>query len=230
MKTMEDYLITFGEELGKESYSIVKAGVNTFFKAKGELASYTLDSYINARLDIRMEDFAYEQNKLTDDERKIFYDNINYTQLNYLFELLNKARTSTFDIHAKILSKFYGHLLKQGDLSYFESNILSNITMLNEEDICIIFKELGEVFTSSVYQVEMKLSVEQSYETKRTFSTMNSASYYAFKKAIQIGIVRESNDIPGDLKNGKRLSENYYINEYTEEFYLILKDILHNKC
>lgn len=34
---ISDYIVDFAEELSKEGYSIVKAGVNTFFKAKGEL-------------------------------------------------------------------------------------------------------------------------------------------------------------------------------------------------
>ncbi|NVJ54667.1 MAG: hypothetical protein HWD90_13340 [Campylobacteraceae bacterium] len=52
---IENYLISFGEELGKEGY---KAGVNTFCKAKGEMAAYTIDNYMNARFEIRLEDFA----------------------------------------------------------------------------------------------------------------------------------------------------------------------------
>ena len=134
---IEKYLITFGDELGKESYSIVKAGVNTLFKAKGELAAYTIDNYMNTRFNIRIEDFAYEQDKLSENQKKNFYDNITYKQLNYLFELLDKARTSTYDLHSKILSKLYLNLLKNGDLNYIECTLISNIHSLVEFDFLI---------------------------------------------------------------------------------------------
>jgi len=139
---IDDYLIAFGEELGKEGYSIVKAGLNTFYKAKGEIAAYTIDTYMNIRFEIRLEDFTYEQERLSKEQKESFYENINARQLNFLFELLEKARTSTYDLHAKILARLYSNLILNGNLDYHESTFLANISILNDEDIYTIYNFL----------------------------------------------------------------------------------------
>ena len=127
MKQIENFLIAFGEEFGKELYCITSATVNTLIKVNGDIAAYTIDRYKNARFNVRLEDFTFEENQLSSEAKKNFYENITYKQLNYLFELFDKARNSTYDLHAKILSKIYSNLLKKGALSYQESALLSNL-------------------------------------------------------------------------------------------------------
>ncbi len=61
---MNDYIIKFGEEIGKQNYSIVKAGVYWLYKAKGEIFSQAVNTYLNTRFEIRLEDFVYEQEKI----------------------------------------------------------------------------------------------------------------------------------------------------------------------
>ncbi len=77
--SISDYLLDFTEELSKEGYSIIKAGTNTFFKAKGDLAFYAIDSYIKTRFEIRLNDFAYEQDNLSNEEKENFY-NLEYAE------------------------------------------------------------------------------------------------------------------------------------------------------
>lgn len=221
-RKIEDYLIEFGEDISKEGYSIVNAGVKTFFKAKGELAKYTIESYKDSRFEIRLEDFAYEQEKIDDKTKENFYKNINAKQLNYLFELLEKARTTTYDIHAKILSKIYGNFIRKGTLSYFESNLLSSLDTLNDYDIeyiayqFLLIDDKKRFFDESLYTERDLRDIESIIEVNRekykkeklkngkldyiTFFIFEYSQYYTFQKCLQIGIFEESEEIPTDNK------------------------------
>lgn len=145
MSNITEYLEDFAKELGKEGYSIIKAGVKTFYKSIGELAAYTIDNYMNTRFEIRLEDFAFEQDNLRKDQKEYFYKNIDAKQLNFLFELLDKARISAYDLHAKILSKIFANLIKNGELNYYESALLANISSLNEVDFIALHKALKKI-------------------------------------------------------------------------------------
>ena len=150
MSNITEYLEDFAKELGKEGYSIIKAGVKTFYKSIGELAAYTIDNYMNTRFEIRLEDFAFEQDNLRKDQKEYFYKNIDAKQLNFLFELLDKARISAYDLHAKILSKIFANLIKNGELNYYESALLANISSLNEVDFIALHKALKKNIEISI--------------------------------------------------------------------------------
>ncbi len=209
---ISDYIVDFAEELSKEGYSIVKAGVNTFFKAKGELVSYAIDSYIKIRFEIRLEDFAHEQEKLTKEEKENFYNSIDNKKLNYLFELLNKARIIAFDLHAKILSKLYANLLKNGELKYFEKVLLSNIETLNDEDF-LIYKKAIKLFIDDE---------EKEYYTSQNYEEI--ASLYKFQN---LGII----SLDGNLHafgNSDKHSITLRLNDYSKELYSILEEVTYN--
>jgi len=213
MKEIESYLTTFAEELGKESYSIVNAGVNTLIKTKGEIASYTIDCYMNSRFNIRLEDFTYEQEQLSSGQKKIFYESVDRKQLNYLFELLDKTRVSTYDLHAKILAKLYTKLILNKKLSYFESNLLSHIDILNEDDITSFYSFLLPIeFIHKEERVPFKID---SFEKESTF-----------RKCIQLGLLKAVEAGSLDFQNAPILSDKtVHLTDFSFDFFKILKEI-----
>jgi hypothetical protein len=182
---MKDYLTMFVEEASKEGHSIVKAGVDILFKANGELAALTVDNYKNNRFNIRLEDFAYEQEQLSDEVKENFYKNITSEQLNYLFELLDKARTSTYDLHAKILAKLYANLLLNGNLNYYESSLLANINFLNDKDLIKVHSELN--------------GKDLDENTDNKFKVDNYQDYLVFNKSVQLGFFEHRKKSPVQL-------------------------------
>lgn len=219
---IENYLISFGEELGKEGYSIIKAGVNTFYKAKGEMTAYTIDNYMNTRFEIRVEDFAYEQEKLSRKQREKFYENINARQLNFLFELLEKARTSTYDLHAKILAQLYGNLILNGNLNYHESTFLANINILNDEDLFVFYNVLEVFINERGYDFDNIIEKNKKLE----FETKDYTDLYIYDKLIRVGLI--SNSCVGKESNLSFWTPKYkefYIHAFSKDIYLLLKEI-----
>ncbi len=206
---MSNYLITFTEELAKEGYSIVKASVNTFFKSSADIVLIARDSYINTRFNIRLEDFAYEQENIGYEQKKFFYENIDNKKLNYLFELLDISRTSVYDLHAKILAKLYTSLIINGGLNYYESSLLSNIKTLTEEDFVYLHKLLKTNQTSPLY-------------------TNDSCQVSAINKFIQIGVlsVSESGKSVFGTPTGYDFSVNFMLNDFSQELLNILNLII----
>lgn len=206
MSNITEYLEDFAKELGKEGYSIIKAGVKTFYKSIGELAAYTIDNYMNTRFEIRLEDFAFEQDNLRKDQKEYFYKNIDAKQLNFLFELLDKARISAYDLHAKILSKIFANLIKNGELNYYESALLANISSLNEVDFIALHKAL-------------KKNIEISISERCIWGKDDGASLYeliGIKKFIKIGIINEDAGLYPNI-SGEMKSVNFIKNEYSDE-------------
>ncbi len=227
--SIENYLIKFGEELGKEGYSIIKAGVNTLLRAKGELVEQVYDTYINTRLAIRIECFAYEQERLSREQRKKFYQNIDARQLNFLFELLEKARTSTYDLHAKILARLYGNLILNGNLNYHESTFLANISILNDEDLLKFYNLLDVFFKEKRIDIDTMLEKQE----KLTFETKTYIDLYIYDKLMRTGLIIHRNVTPGmnffqpsgdidDIFGNK----NYYIHNFSKELYLLMKEVV----
>lgn len=223
---IDDYLIAFGEELGKEGYSIVKAGLNTFYKAKGEMAAYLIDNYMNTRFEIRLEDFVYEQEKLSKEQKENFYQNIDSRQLNFLFELLEKARTSTYDLHAKILARLYGNLILNGSLDYHESTFLANINIMNDEDLIKFHKLLEEFFNKNGIDIDSIIMKQKVLK----FETKTYMDIYIYDKLLRVGLIVGTNLGKGsDLALYSGSSKDFYIYNFTKDMYLLLSKILGEK-
>ena len=62
--------------------------------------------------------------------------------MDYLYEFFEKTRTTTYDIHAKLLAKLSVNLIQNNGLNYFESNLLANIDSFNDVDIKRIYEFL----------------------------------------------------------------------------------------
>lgn len=225
MNNITEYLTDFADELGKEGYSIVKAGVKTFYKAKGELAAYTIDNYMNTRFEIRLKDFTYEQEKLTSKQKENFYKNIDAKQLNFLFELLEKARTSTYDLHAKILARLYGNLVENGKLNYHESTLLANINIMNDEDFSKFYTLLDEFFRENCTDMDTVLMKEQSLNFKiETYTDL-----YIYDKLLRVGLIAETSIIDAGNLTASGEVKLFYIHNFSKEIYLLLKSIIGHK-
>lgn len=169
-----------------------------------------------------MKKLVWEKNK-----KKEFYGNIDNKQLNYLFELLDKARTSTYDLHAKILAKLYGNLLKNRELNYFESDLLSHIDFLNDDDIESIYKFLS-IECESLNDIRDKTTIKDCNQI--IFKIDSVKEQRIFEKCLLIGII-SIEDAFGFSSNNSPLYTNKdcYFTEYSLEFYKILDEVLNEK-
>lgn len=221
MNKAEEYAIAIIEDITEEGMSITKAGVKTLFKAYGGgLLPYAKDSYFNARFKIRLEEFANKEEMLDETTKKNFYENIDYKRLNYLFELFDKTRSTSFDIHAKILSSLYFNLLKTGDLNYFEVLLISNIITMHEDD----FKILYEILKNS--QVDGKF-----YGTPVEYTVEIPPEEVAIMKFMNLGIFFERKEKGSLIVNSASNQEkfprkiDFVLGEYSKDLFHILDDI-----
>lgn len=205
----EDYILEIVEDVVKQGHSIVKATLNTLFKVHGgDLILSAKDTYFNERFKWRLEDFVAEEKNICDEDIKKFYENINHQQLNYLFELFEKARTSTFDLHAKILSKLYANLLQNRKLSYYESVLLSNINVLIEQDFLTFRNTLNNIKDKNL-----------TVHTRIPFTTQEEL--HSIQKFINLGIL-----INHDVIYFDGLGKKEFLELYRTEFSLDLYHML----
>lgn len=201
------------EEIEDESLSFVNAAAKTFYKAKGELVAFSIGNYMDSRFTKRIERFAKEENLLSPHQIKEFYESIDETNLDLLFELLDKTRTTTYDLHAKILSKIYRNFLSNKKLTYFETTLLSYINMLNEQDVSIFY-----VFINSIRHMDK--------EERIPFKIANYEEMNTFQKCIQLGVVKQIDAAPLDFTNAPILSnKTVHLTDFTYEFLNILDAI-----
>lgn len=219
-------IVDIAEDISKEGYSIGVFASKAFYHVSGINAlSEAMTAYSAERFKQRLEDFAFEHNKLSENEKKEFYNNLksNKQNLNLLYEFVEKARTSTYDLHAKILAKLSANLVKNGDLNYHEKTLLSNIDILNDED----FIKFYEVLKNSNIEINV---VEKE---KIQFPITTYMEYYIFENLEKAGlIVRYSrsggmNFAPPDEEVLK--DKYFYIHNFTKEIFLFLKSIFEEK-
>lgn len=213
------------EELVDETVPLAKAALSTFYKAKGELFAHTIGTYQNARFTKRIESFAEQEKLLSPIQIKNFYENIDESKLDILFELFEKARTSTYDLHAKILAKLYGVYLNKGELNYHEKTFLSNIDILNEDDLFKFFAVLKDFFKKEnidIDTVEMK-------RIRLVFKIDTYTEHYIYEKLIRVGLFVDARNIDGGLvfqKDSNFQDKGFFIHLFTKEMYKFIKDII----
>ncbi|QCD44867.1 hypothetical protein [Campylobacter mucosalis] len=133
-KNLGDYAVEVVEIVVKECIPLAKALVCTLYKSETDLLLYGIDKYTYERFKIRIDDFAYEEKKLSEEKKKSFYEEIDRKNMNILVDLFEKARISTYDLHAKILAKLYSNLIQNSKLNYYEHALLANISSLSDLD------------------------------------------------------------------------------------------------
>ena len=202
-----DYATEIVELASKEGYALIKAASSTLHKSKVEVASHFIHRFMDERFKIRLHDFIYEEERLSDRSKKKFYEDIDNEKINILFDLLEKARTTTYDLHAKILAKLYSRLFQNGKLDYYEHALLANINSLSDLDF-MYFHNLVK------------------NKPKSPLMTSDDCEYIAINKFIQIGILSKSGstNLGGD-GNGK-LPIDFQINDFSKNLFETLELIM----
>ena len=198
------------ELASKEGYALIKAAVSTLHKSKVEVASHFMHRFMDERFKIRLNDFTYEEERLSDTSKKKFYEDIDNKNINIIFDLLEKARTTTYDLHAKILAKLYSRLLQNGKLDYYEHALLANINSLSDLDFMYFYNLVKN-------------------KPKSPLMTNDDCEYIAINKFIQIGILSKSGLTHlGSDENGK-LPIDFQINDFSENLFKTL-DLIMPSC
>ena len=150
--------------------------------------------------------------------------------MDLLYDLLDKARITAYDLHAEILSKLYGNFLKNGELDYYEETLLINLEKFNEEDLNYLsyilylkddLKFRRDENKKVTYKVENMLRVENKKKFDENlymlheFSCPNYEEHYDFilDKFISLRIITKSKENKVNLT------------EFGYKIYSILKSI-----
>ena len=205
-----DYATEIVELASKEGCALTTAAVSTLYKSKVELASHFMHRFMDERFKIRLKDFIYEEERLSDTSKKKFYEDIDNNNINIIFDLLEKARTTTYDLHAKILAKLYSRLLQNGKLDYYEHALLANINSLSDLDFMYFYNLVKN-------------------KPKGPLTTNDDCEYIAINKFIQIGILSKSGlTYLGSDENGK-LPIDFQINDFSKNLFKTL-DLIMPSC
>lgn len=210
------------EALIDETVPVIKTVAKTLYNRD---VGDAINNYREYRFTQIQNRFIQEEELLSPEEVKNFYRDINNAKLDLLFDLLDKARTTAYDLHAKILSKLYGNFLRNSKLNYHEKTLLSNIDILNDDDL-IYFYELIKSNISDIDKANIK-------EIKFLFKVSNYTQYYIFEKLVRTGLIVDSTDIeeiaiPAN-PNFKLKNKNFSIHNFTKEIYNLLELILGDK-
>lgn len=207
---MGDCATKIVELISKEGFAIIIAAKHTVYKLKAGPVLYFTHSFMDERFKIRLNDFIYEEEQLSDTSKKKFYEDIDNKNINIIFDLLEKARTTTYDLHAKILAKLYGRLLQNGKLDYYEHALLANINSLSDLDFMYFHNLIKN-------KPESPLITNDDWE------------YIAINKFIQIGILSKSGlTYLGSDESGK-LPIDFQINDFSENLFKTL-DLIMPSC
>ncbi len=237
-------IVDFATDASKVGYSIVVFIAKAFYQVSGiEDVKNSWDAYMVSRFSQRLEYFTHEHDKLSDDEKKAFYDDLqnNKQNVNYLYEFVEKARTTTFELHARIYAILSARLVKNKNLTYFENNLLANMHTLNFEDIRFIAINFNLIPINDLINIEeidlmsKILSKDKKIErSKRIFYIFKYSHYFTYIKCIQLGIFV---DAPQDVQasNFSNITDidklepihnrEILVSDYTLYFIELLKEI-----
>lgn len=209
----EKYDIVAAAEIGcKELYNFGLFGLNAFYKVSNlESLKQSFDAYSLSRFSQAIEAFQYEHEKIDREKRKEFYEDLKYNEQNlaYLYSMFEKARTSTFLIHMKILARLSSLLIENKKLNYWQSSLLANINSLTEDDFKYLYNLQKNKITSPLY-------------------TNDSCQVSAINKFIQSGIlsVNESSKTVIGSPDDFNFTINFMLNEFSEELFNLLDLII----
>ncbi|MGB6329657.1 MAG: hypothetical protein WBF48_12100 [Halarcobacter sp.] len=206
------------EDASKVGYAFTQFALRIFYGVSGvESLKNGMDRYMVERFSQRLEYFTFEQEHLTKEQKKEFYDDLKYNKQNiaYMYELIDEARRTVYDFHARILAKVCVELVKNKDLTYFQSSLLANLQSLTSRDIDKIYNFLEEYIEIDDYNKELLFKVKD-YE-----------DIVVFQKCMQLGITTNV-DTRGRLGNfqGKTLLDDRlcHLTGFAEEFYNIINE------
>ena len=218
-------IVDAAEDACKEAYNFGLFGLKAFYKVSNiEALKTSYDEYALSRFSQTVEVFQFEHEKIDEEKRKEFYEDLKYNEQNlaYLYSMFEKSRTSTFLIHMKILAKLSVSLIENKSLNYFESNLLSIIDNINEKDIYTMYNNL-------------KLLDLDNLRVRYDFEVKTYDEQFTFNKCLQLGITIIFNK-PGKIaeigtssviinNNNPLKNIPFKLTPYTKTFIEILKEI-----
>lgn len=214
MSKIEDSAIEVIEEMSKTGYAVGTFAARVFYQvSNAEALKNGVDAFMHERFSQRLEYFMYEHDKIGNKEKQAFYEDLkgNKQNLNYLYEFVEKARTTTFDLHAKILAKLSVKLIKNKSLNYYESSLLSNMNTLNEDDFLIFQKIIHE-----------KLIKQKESSMKFEITKDDVMNLIVIRKFINIGVVFQE-----EYTNHNDIDTiGFYISLYGCDFTKILDEVI----
>lgn len=218
------------EDSAKVGYSFMVFGLKYFYQVSsvGALKN-SYDAYALSRFSQTIETFQFNHEQLNIEERKSFYEDLEYNEqnLHYLYSLFDKARTSTYLLHMKILARLSANLIKNKTLSYFEQNLLNDINTLNNKDILYIHRFLKNN-NESLNDIQDKTTIKNSKMI--VFKINTHEENMVFEKCLKIGIISIENSF-GFANNNSPLykDKGCYFTKNSFEFYEILNEVLYAK-
>lgn len=205
-----DYGTEIVELASKDSYALIIAAAHTFYKSKAGPVSHFMHRFMDERFKIRLQDFIDEEERLSNESKRKFYEDIDNKNINIIFDLLEKARTTTYDLHAKILAKLYGRLFQNGKLDYYEHALLANINSLSDLDFIYFYNLVKN-------------------KPKSPLITNDDCEYIAINKFIQIGILSKRGLPYIGGNNDDKLPIDFQINNFTKNLFEML-DLIVPSC
>lgn len=202
------------EDACKEVYNFGLFGLKAFYKVTNmEALKTSYDEYALSRFSQTVEIFQHEHENIDWERRKEFYEDLKYNEQNlaYLYSMFEKSRSSTFLIHMKILAKLSSSLIENKTLNYFESSLLANINLLNEDDF-IIYKK---VIKNYINEQDTITYITEKYE-----------EIISLNKFQNIGILSQDGDLTAMGNNENKYGMIFRLNKYSQEFYDTLVEIL----
>lgn len=209
-------IIDIAEEIARESYNIGVFACKFFYKVSNlESLKNSMDDYVVNRFSQRLECFAHEHSKISDKEKKEFYDDLvtNDKNLNYLYEFIENARTTTYELQAKFLARLSVELIRNKTLKYQEAELINIVSQLNDIDFL---------------SIKNNLILPEDITQRGCFTIVETVDYFTYNKCIKLQIFDKMTKDNFRLDGIARPSPNdqYAIHTYiTQDFMKILNDI-----
>lgn len=220
MGKIEDSAIEVIEEMSKMGYAVGTFAARVFYQVSNvEALKNGLDAFMHERFSQRLEYFIYEHDKIGNKEKESFYEDLkgNKQNLNYLYEFVEKSRTTTFDLHAKILARISVNLVKNKKLGYYESSLISNMNIFNESDFLMFFKMLKN----------LEKTIDNSNTYYWAIDTNNMEEEISLRKFMSVGIILENTSM-GVTTYEKRQPIRFYKSDFTDDLINILNEVIPN--
>ncbi|WP_141048237.1 hypothetical protein [Aliarcobacter cryaerophilus] len=212
------------EGISDEAIPIIKTVVKTFYHRQ---VGDAINNYREARFAQIQDRFAKEEEILSHEQIKDFYNSIDEEKMDLLFDLLDKARATAYNLHAKLLSKLYGNFIRKGKLYYEEKTLLANINTLNDEDL-IHFCEVLKYNNININEPE---TTNKALE----FKIKSYSEYYMFEKLERAGlIIEKSSNVQKEIVNlhySRQIlkNKNFHIHSFSLEIFNFLESIFTEK-
>jgi hypothetical protein len=231
MEEIKYDIVDVVEDVTKVGYSIGVFACRFFYQVSNlEALKNSMDAYKVSRFSQRLEYFTHEHEKLTENEKKEFYQDLksNKQNLNYLYEVIEQARTTTYDLHAKILAILSCSLIQNKEFNFFESSLLANLHTLTYEDFINYEQVLREIHVET-----LKKGNNGVYGSVLTFKTSDYRFYISIQNFLNIGMLSYPEEsfinvptIQTQKPNGFRKSMDFVANNYSLQLMAILHYIL----